>query len=123
MEDIIYDPQTHLHYKRMGDYYIPLVKAPEPPNIGIWGHRRLEYLKKHRRVVYKAMWLADTLNAHLEETDRQATALYDRLIHQYATTEGITEDLKATNQLEWVVRMNNIHFRVTEIVNADLIFV
>ena len=123
MENIIYDPKTHLHYKLVGDYYIPLVKAPEPPNIGIWGHRRLDYIKKHRRGIYSAMWFADTLNTHLEETDRQATALYDRLIKQFATAEGITEELKAANQMEWVAQMNNIHSRVTEIVNAEYIFV
>lgn len=122
MQDTIYDSQTRLHYKRMGDYYIPLVKAPEPPNIGIWGHRRNDYLKTHRRLLFNSMWFADTLNTHLEETDRQAPALYNRLIKQFAVAEGITETLKATNQMEWVARMNNIHSRVTEIVNKELIF-
>ena len=123
MEDIIYDPQTRLHYKLIGDYYIPLVKAPESPNIGIWGQRRLDYLKNHRRVIYNSMMMKETLNAHLEEVDRTATEMFDRLIHQFATAEGITEDLKATNQMEWVARMNNIQSRVTEIVNSEVIFV
>ena len=123
MEDIIYDPKTGLHYKLIGDYYIPLVKAPDPPKIGIWGHRRLNYLKTHRRVLFSIMQMNETLTPHLEEVDRQATALYDRLIVQFATAEGITEDLKATNQREWVARMNNIHSRVTEIVNDELIFI
>lgn len=122
MQDTIYDPQTGLHYKLVGDYYIPLVKAPDPPNIGIWGHRRLDYLKNHRRVIFSIMQMNETLTPHLEEVDRQATELYDRLIKQFATAEGITEDLKATNQLEWVACMNNIHARVTEIVNKELIF-
>ena len=122
MKDTIYDPKTGLHYKLVGDYYIPLVKAPDPPNIGIWGHRRLDYLKNHRRVIFSIMQMNETLTPHLEEVDRQATALYDRLIKQFATAEGITEDLKATNQMEWVARMNNIHSRVTEIVNTKLIF-
>ena len=122
MQDTIYDPKIGLHYKLVGDYYIPLVKAPEPPNIGIWGHRRLDYLKNHRRVIYHSMMMKETLNAHLEEVDRTATEMFDRLIHQFATAEGITEDLKATNQLEWVARMNNIHSRVTEIINNELIF-
>ena len=122
MQETIYDPQTGLHYKLVGDYYIPLVKAPEPPNIGIWGHRRLDYLKNHRRVIYHSMMMKETLNAHLEEVDRTATEMFDRLIHQFATAEGITEDLKATNQMEWVARMNNIHSRATEIVNNELIF-
>ena len=118
MEDIICDPMTRLHYKLMGDYYIPLVKVP-PPKIGIWGHRCLDYLKNHRRVVYRAMWFADTLNTHLEELDRQATALYNRLIKDFATAEGITEDLKDTNPMEWVARINNIHSRATEIANNN----
>ena len=122
MQEIIYDSKTRLHYKLIGDYYIPLVKAPDPPNIGIWGHRRYDYLKNHRRGLFSIMQMNETLSAHLEEVDRQATDLYDRLIKQIATAEGITEDLKAANQLEWVARMNNIHARVTEIVNKELIF-
>ena len=122
MQDIIYDPKTGLHYKLMGDYYIPLVKAPDPPKIGIWGHRRYDYLKNHRRVIFSIMQMNETLTPHLEEADRQATALYDRLIKQFAIAEGITEDLKATNQMEWVARMNNIQSRVTEIVNNELIY-
>ena len=122
MQDTIYDPKIGLHYKLVGDYYIPLVKAPEPPNIGIWGHRRLDYLKNHRRVIYCSMMMQETINPHLEEVDCTATEMFDRLIKQFATAEGITEDLKATNQMEWVARMNNIHSRVTEIINNELIF-
>ena len=122
MQETIYDPKTGLHYKLIDDYYIPLVKAPEPPNIGIWGHRRLDYLKNHRRVIYHSMMMKETLNPHLEEVDRTATEMFDRLIKQFATAEGITEDLKATNQMEWVARMNNIQSRVTEIVNDEIVF-
>lgn len=121
MQETIYDPKTGLHYKLVGDYYIPLVKAPNPPQIGIWGHRRLDYLKNHRRVIFSIMQMNETLTLHLEEVDRQATDLYDRLIKQFATAEGITEDLKATDQMEWVARMNNIHSRVTEIVINEMI--
>ena len=122
MQDTIYDSKTGLTYKLEGDYYIPLVKAPDPPKIGIWGHRRYDYLKNHRRDLFSAMQMNETLTPHLEEVDHQATDLYNRLIHQFATAEGITEDLKATNQMEWVARMNNIHSRVTEIINNELIF-
>ena len=122
MQETIYDPKTGLHYKLVGDYYIPLVKAPDPPQIGIWGHRRLDYLKNHRRVIYHSMMMKETLNPHLEEVDRTATEMFDRLIKQFATAEGITEDLKATNQMEWVARMNNIKSRVEEIVINELIF-
>ena len=121
MQETIYDPKTGLHYKLVGDYYIPLVKAPDPPQIGIWGHRRFDYLKNNRRVLFSIMQMNETLTPHLEEVDRQATELYDRLIKQFATAEGITEDLKATDQMEWVARMNNIHSRVVEVVNTQLI--
>ena len=122
MQETIYDPKTGLHYKLVGDYYIPLVKAPDPPQIGIWGHRRLDYLKNHRRVIYHSMMMKETLNAHLEEVDRTATEMFDRLIKQFATAEGITEDLKATNQMEWVARMNNIQSCVWEIIYNELIY-
>ena len=122
MQETIYDPKAGLYYKLVGDYYIPLVKAPDPPQIGIWGHRRLDYLKNHRRVIYHSMMMKETLNSHLEEIDRTATEIFDRLIKQFATAEGITEDLKATDQMEWVARMNNIRSRVTEIINNGLIF-
>ena len=122
MQDTIYDSKTGLHYKLMGDYYIPLVELPEPPKIGIWGMRRRDYLKNYRRVIFSIMQMNEILNAHLEEVDRQATDLYNHLIKEFATAEGISEDLKATNQMEWVARMNNIHSRVAEIVNAELIF-
>ena len=72
MQETIYDTKTGLHYKLVGDYYIPLVKAPDPPKIGIWGQRRLDYLKNHRRVIYHSMMMKETLNAHLEEVDRTA---------------------------------------------------
>ena len=121
-KDTIYDPQNGLYYKREGDYYIPLFILPEPPKIGIWGNRRQDYLKTHRCLLYDIMWFKDTLNAHLEEIDCQATDLYDRLIKEFATAEGITEDLKATNQMEWVGRMNNIQVRVREVINNELIF-
>ena len=122
-KDTIYDPQNGLYYKREGDYYIPLFILPESPKIGIWGKRRQDYLKTHLHLLYNIMWFKDTLNAHLEEVDRQATELYDRLIKEFATAEGVTEDLKASNQIEWVARMNNIHARVTEIVYSELILV
>ncbi len=123
MQNTIYDHQIGLTYKLEGDYYIPLVELPEPPKIGIWGHRRRDYLKNYRRVIFSIMQMNETLNSHLEEVDRTANEMFNRLIHQLATAEGITEDLKATNQMEWVARMNNIHSRVTEIVLRECIYV
>lgn len=115
--------KIELTYVLEGDYYIPLVELPKPADIGIWGKRRHDYLLNNRKCIYHAMQMSETLNPHLEAVDREANEMCDRLIKQFATAEGITEDLKATNQMEWVARMNNIHSRVTEIVNDELIFI
>lgn len=122
LKDTIYDSKNGLTYKREGDYYIPDLEIPKPAQIGIWGMRRHDYLKNHRRVIYYAMQMKETLNPHLEEVDRAANEMCDRLIKQFATAEGITEELKATNQMEWVSRMNNIRDRVWEIVFNELIY-
>ena len=99
-----------------------VLELPKPAQIGIWGKHRHDYLKNNRRVIYYAMQMKETLNPHLEEVDRSANEMCDRLIKQFATAEGITEDLKATNQMEWVARMNNIRDRVWEIVFNELIY-
>ena len=122
LKDTLYDPENGLTYKREGDYYIPDLKLPKPAQIGIWGMRRHDYLKNHRRVIYYAMQMKETLNPYLEEVDRAANEMHDRLIKQFATAEGITEDLKATNQMEGVARMNNIRDRVWVIVFNELIY-
>ena len=108
-------------YTQVGDYLLPDVEAPESPQIGIWGERRRKYLQEHDKVTYTAMLLADTLNAHLEEVDRSASKMFDRLVAQLVVQEGVTEQLKAANQMEWVQRTNNIRNRVIEIVSATLI--
>lgn len=109
-------------YRQNGDYMLPYLEAPESPNIGIWGERRRKYLREQQKALYTAMMLSDTLNAHLEEVDHSATEMYDRLTSQLAEREGITEQLKATNQMEWVQRMNSIHNRAAEVVGKELIF-
>ncbi len=108
-------------YHQEGDYLIPDLIAPEAPNIGIWGQRRRKYLKEHRRILYNSMLYDRTLNAHLEEVDKTATEMFDRLVKQMATQQGITEALKAQDQLAWVGAMNNIHNAATEIVLSELI--
>ena len=92
--------KIELTYVLEGDYYIPLVELPKPADIGIWGKRRHDYLLNNRKCIYHAMQLSETLNPHLEAVDREANEMCDRLIKQFATAEGITEDLKATNQME-----------------------
>lgn len=113
--------EMRVTYHAEGDFFIPNLVPPEPPNICVWGERRLQYLRKAKRPVYSAMLMRGTLNAHLEETDRQAEELLDRLTKQLAEHEGVTEALKAEDQLEWVRRMNSIRSRAEEIVRAELI--
>ena len=110
-------------YRRDGDYLLPNLEAPESPKLGVWGERRRKYLREHQKALYTAMMLGDTLNTHLEEVDRSATEMYDRLTTQLAKQEGITAQLKATNQMEWVQQMNNIRSRAAEVVWKELICV
>jgi hypothetical protein len=110
-------------YQQNGDYLLPNFEAPKSPRIGVWGESRRQYLRKHQKTLYTAMMLSDTLNAHLEEVDHSATEMYDRLTSQLAEREGITEQLKATDQMEWVQRMNSIRNRAAEVVGKELIFV
>ena len=114
--------EMRVTYHAEGEYLLPDLIPPEPPNIGVWGERRRQYLRKAQRSVYSAMLMRGTLNAHLEETDRQAEELLDRLTKQLAEHESVTEALKAEDQLEWVRRMNSIRSRAEEIVFAELIY-
>ena len=113
---------TNLTCHREGDYLIPDLLPPKAPRIGAWGTRRKRYLQQHHDGIYTGMLLSGKLNAHLEEIDRAANEMFDLLMKQYAAREGITEQLKADNQLEWVRRMNGIRERATESVLQELIF-
>ena len=109
-------------YTLVGDYYRPNLGAPESPKVGRWGMLRFNYLRKHREALYTIMLMENTLNPHLEEIDRQAQEMEQQLISRLARKEGITEQLKAENQMEWVARMNNIRNRADEIVLKELIY-
>ena len=111
-------------YTQQGDYCLPDIKLPEQPEyeIGIWGQRRRRFLKEHHRVLYYNMMTKCTLYPHLAEVDQQAQDMFFRLVDEMAKREGITEQLKAADQMEWVRRMNNIQNRATEIVDAELIY-
>ena len=109
-----------LNYHWDGDYLIPDLVAPESPQIGIWGERRRRFLRTHQKPIYDAMLMSGTLNAHLEEVDRSAEDMLDRLMTQMAEREGVTEQLKAEDQMKWVQRMNSIRYRAEEIVRKDL---
>ena len=109
-------------YTQIGDYLLPNLAPSESPKVGRWGMLRFNYLRKHREALYTIMLMEGTLNPHLEEIDRQAQEMEQRLISQLAQQEGITEQMKAENQLEWVARMNGIRNRAEQIVLNELIY-
>ena len=124
MERFVMDERTGLKYELVGDYYL-IAGNDEPEEdqpIGVWGQRHLRYLKEHHRVRYANLLTSGELNAYLADIDRQAEELFLRLVKQMANAEGISETLKASNQMEWVRRMNSIRNRAMEIVNTELIF-
>ena len=116
---------TKITYTRQGDYNLPDLKLPEqqPREIGIWGQRRRHYLKEHHKILYYNLLTSCRLIDHLADINEEAEELYFRLVNQLAEQEGVTERLKAENQMLWVQQMNNIRNRVTEIVNNEIIFV
>lgn len=124
MEKAIYDEKDGLWYELQGDYYIPCLKLPEEEHqpIGVWGQRHLRYIKKKRKVLYLNLLTSGTLNGYLADLDKQAEEMFSRFVKQMADREGVTELLKADNQMEWVARMNNICSRATEIIGKELIY-
>lgn len=110
-----------LTYHWEGEYLIPDLDPPESPRIGIWGERRRQFLREHRKPLYSGMLMSGTLNAHLEEVDREAEQLFDRLTEEMAKRDGITEALKAEDQMEWVRRSNTIRLAAKEIVRKEWI--
>ena len=111
-------------YTRVGNYLLPNLTIPEEEQkpIGIWGQRHARYLKQHHKILYYNLLISGKLNAHLAEIDRQAEEMFFRLVKQMAEREGVTEQLKAQNQMEWVRRMNNIRNRAAEIVNTEIMY-
>ena len=124
MEKYIYDEKNGLHYKLVGDYYLPCLTIDEPEQpIGIWGQRRHRYLREYKKALYNSLLLSGDLFPHLIEIDQQAQDMYEQLTNQMAIHAGITEQLKSTDQMTWVQRMNTISNQIREIVNTELIFV
>ena len=124
MENRIYDKKNGLWYEKQGDYFIPCLSLPEGENkpIGIWGQRHLRYIKQHKRVFYANLLTYCKLNSYLANVDEQANNLFLRLVKELAEKENVTEELKASNQMLWVQKMNNIRNRAKEIVNAEMIY-
>ena len=112
-------------YTMQGDYYLPDLTLPaeEERPTGVWAQRRLRYLKQHHKILYYNLLTSGKLHSHLADVEEEAQELFFRLVKEYAEQEGVTEQLKAENQMEWVRRMNNIRERVNEVVNAEMIFI
>ena len=117
--------KNEINYTQQGEYLLPDLKLPEQPKveIGIWGKRHERFIKQHHKLRYFNLLTSGTLAAYLADIDREAAEMYDRLVLQLARQEGITEQLKADNQMLWVQRMNNIRNRAAEIVNSELIYI
>ena len=124
MEKRIYNEQTGISYILQGDYYLPDLALPEQENkpIGLWGQQRLRYIKRRRPILYTNLLTKCRLNEYLADIDEQAQKMYDELVQSFAKEEGCTEQLKATDQLLWVRKMNNFVQRAREVVNAEIIY-
>ena len=124
MEKYKYDEGNGLWYELQGDYYLPCLKLPEEEqvHIGVWGQRHLNYLRDNKRVLLSGLQLSGKLNGYLADIDRQAEEVFNELVKKYAKTLGVTEQLKAENQMKWVSLMNNIRACATETVNRDIIY-
>lgn len=124
MENTVFNKDNGLWYEKHGEYYLPSLTLPsqEEQPIGVWGQRHLQYLKKHRRGIYTTLLTECKLNTYLADIDNQANEMLSRLVKDLSEKEGVTEALKASDQMEWVQRMNSIRQRAEEIVNADLIY-
>lgn len=124
MKKHITDDKTGISYALHGDYYLPDLSLPaeEEIPIGVWGRRHAAFLKNHQRSVYNEFLVSGKLQQYLAQIDRDAQEMFDLLVRQLAEQEGVTEHLKAENQMEWVQKMNSIRNRATEIVNHELIY-
>lgn len=112
-------------YTMQGDYRLPNLTLPaeEERPIGVWGQRRLNYLKHHRKVLYYNLLTSGKLHSHLADVEEEAQILFSRLVKEYAEKESVNEQLKATDPMKWVRRMNNIRERATEVVNSEVVLI
>ena len=116
--------QTGGTYTMQGDYRLPNLSLPTEGerSLGVWGQRRLRYIKQYHKILYYNLLTTGKLQSHLDDVEEEAQSLFLRLVKEYAENEGVTEQLKAENPMVWVRRMNNIRERVNEVVNAEMIF-
>ena len=122
MDKYIYNEENGLWYERCGDYYLPCLALPEQKSVGKWGQKYRTYLQKHKREVYKTFQSKGILDEHIAEINQQAEEMFDRLVEQIAMRQGVTEQLKADNQMAWVSAMNHVRSIAEETVLSDLIY-
>ena len=124
MNKYIFNENNGLWYELIGDYYFPCLTVPaeEEQPVGIWGQRHLRYIKEYRKARYASLLLDGRLNSYLADIDQQAQERLDTIIEQMALSQGITEALKAADQMAWVKRMNNIRSGAAEVVNIEIIY-
>lgn len=116
---------TKITYTQQGDYLLPDLKLPEQPKItiGIWGQRHLRYIEKHHPIRYTTLLTSCKLTAYLADIDKEAQAMYERLVDEMGKREGLTGQMKAEDMMTWVGRVNNIYARAREIVNTEVIYI
>ena len=122
MEKLIYNSSNGLWYELQGDYYIPLLSLPETKPVGRWGRKHLRYLQEHRKGLYAVLLTTGKLNDYLMDIDKQAVERFDRLIKQIAESQGINEQLKERDQMQWVKEMNIIINAAKEFIEYELIY-
>ena len=122
MKKYITDEKTGLKYELVGDYYYPCLEAPEAPKVGRFGMMYHDYLRTNKKVTYSGLMLSGKLKEHIEDIDRQAEDMFSQLVDRMKQAEGITEQFKAADQLEWVRRMNSIRGRAEEVVKSEVVF-
>lgn len=122
MEKQLYDESNGLWYERQGDYYLPCLATPEQQPVGVWSERHRRYLRENKHAVYSGLLISGKLDAYLADIDRQAGDMFARLMKEMAQREGITEELKAADQMAWVGAMNSVRQRAMEIVDGDMIY-
>lgn len=127
MQKHIIAEKTGIPYALVGDYYLPWGNLPndnlDDMPIGIWGQRHLRYIKQHKKVFYAQLLTSGKLKGYLADIDQQSEEMLSRLVKQLAERQGVTEQLKATNQMAWVQQMNNIRARAMEIVYSEIIYI
>ena len=122
MKQFIHDETNGLDYELVGDYYLPCLKAPEPPKVGRFGMIYLDYLKNNKRAIYSGLLMSGKLKEHMENIDKQAEEMLSQLVEQVSRDEGINEALKKSDRLGWVQQMNSIRNRAEEIVLREVVF-